>query len=326
MKKADQFSFPIQFTGEYPNSWAGYIFLQMTQQNALHPGIDWNWGAGEDDFGKPVQAIANGVVVHQSKQDGIGYGVIVVLKHELTDQLRAFVKERYNIDTPSLYSFYAHLKEELLDDGQEIERGDLIGYVGKSGTTVSHLHSELYKPIPGTSWRYWPTLKDGWDADRLRKYYVDPYDIVINQPKPEDGDFAAKLLACKQELNERDIEKRQYESIARKACELLNCGIGVADVEKAVKEIINNADISIKLWNAIEKRINKTFIFPDQLELMLAEIEKLTTEVVVPTPPTEEPPQPDEPPVVEKITYKEMFGPILGLYLCQKLIKELEVK
>jgi regulator of replication initiation timing len=184
MKKADQFSFPCQFTGTYPSSWAGYIFLQETTQNALHPGIDWNWGAGDADFNMPVQAVGHGVCVHTSKQEGIGYGTIIVLKHELTDQLYEFIKSKYSIDTHTIYSFYAHLNAATIKLNQEVLRGTVIGNIGKSGTTASHLHQELYKPIPGTSWRYWPTLKDGWDKERLKKYYINTHDLVVNQPSP----------------------------------------------------------------------------------------------------------------------------------------------
>lgn len=182
MKKADAFSFPCEFTGVYPHGFAGYTFLQWTKQNAYHPGIDWNWGGGSDDAGKPVQAIANGTCVHTSEQDGIGYGEIVVLRHELSDGIRAFIKERYGIDTKYIYSFYAHLKDSNVVEGQEVSRGDLIGWIGTSGTSAYHLHQELYVPIPGTSWRYWATLAAGWTVEKLKKYYIDTYDLIINQP------------------------------------------------------------------------------------------------------------------------------------------------
>jgi len=187
MTKADQFSFPTSFTGEYPDNWVGYTFLQETLQNALHPGIDWNWGAGNQDFGRPVQVIANGKIVHESRQNGIGYGVITVARHELTDQLYNFIKSRYGVDSRVLYSFYAHQKDEIVSVGQEVMRGDLIGYVGKSGTIISHLHQELYKPIPGTSWRYWPTLSKGWTKEKLQQYYIDTYDLITNQPTTNVG-------------------------------------------------------------------------------------------------------------------------------------------
>ncbi len=182
MKKADQFSFPCQFTGSYPNGWAGYTFLQKTEQDAYHPGIDWNWGSGEQDNGMPVQAIANGVCVHTSEQASIGYGEIVVLKHELTEEMYQFIKTKYNIDARIIYSFYAHMKDSNVKLNQEVERGDLIGWIGKSGTTVSHLHQELYKSVPGTTWRYWPKLSAGWTLDKLKQYYMDTYDLIQNQP------------------------------------------------------------------------------------------------------------------------------------------------
>lgn len=202
MRQADQFSFPISFTGDYPNNWAGYTFLQSTAQNALHPGIDWNWGAGEEDYGKPIQLIANGICVHQSRENGIGYGIISVFKHELTETLYKFVKTRYNIDTRNLYSFYAHQKDEIIDEGKEYLRGDLIGYVGKSGVEISHLHQELYKPIPGTQWRYWPTLSQGWTQEKLKQYYIDTYDFIVNQPSVSNNDDLSK---CKEEV-QREIK------------------------------------------------------------------------------------------------------------------------
>src|SRR3990167_5746335 len=206
MIKADQFSFPIAFTGSYPNNWAGYTFLQWTQQNAFHPGIDWNWGAGEDDYGKPIQLIANGLCVHQSREDKIGYGIISVFKHELTDQLYNFLKTKYNIDARNIYSFYAHQKDEFVDEGTEYLRGDLIGYVRKSGTGVSHLHQELYKSIPGTSWRYWPTLSQGWTQEKLKQHYIDTYDFIVNQPQISNEDDLAK---CKEEVQREKTAKNE---------------------------------------------------------------------------------------------------------------------
>ncbi|MCL5018879.1 MAG: M23 family metallopeptidase [Patescibacteria group bacterium] len=292
MKKADQFSFPMAFTGEYPNNWAGYTFLQWTSQNAFHCGIDWNWGGGEDDYGKPVQCIANGQVVHQSTQTGIGYGTIVVVKHELTDQLYDFVKSRYNIDSHNLYSFYAHLKEEIVSEGQELERGELLGYIGRSGTSASHLHQELYKPIPGTQWRYWPTLSEGWDEARLKQYYIDTYDFIVNQPLPGTNNWAEKAEACRLELEQRDAEKRMWEDISRTVASKLNCKAEKAEIEKALQEILNNDGIAHELWHEIELKYTKSYTYPDAKQSVLEAIRSLSLSATVPTPqepvPTEE--------------------------------------
>lgn len=285
MKKADQFTFPIAFTGSYPNNWAGYVFLQWTSQNAFHPGIDWNWGGGEDDYGKPVQCVANGEVVHQSTQTGLGYGTIVVIKHELTDQLYEFIKARYNVDSRNLYSFYAHLKEEIVSEGQELDRGELLGYIGKSGTTASHLHQELYKPIPGTQWRYWPTLANGWDETRLKQYYIDTYDFIVNQPLPETNNWSEKYEACRIELEQRDAEKRMWESITRYIAGKLNCKAEQADIEKAIQELSNNDGIALELWHEVENKVGQSYNFPDAKQAILEAIRELNTGSTIPVQP-----------------------------------------
>jgi len=237
MKKADSFSYPCKFTGTYPSSWAGYTFLQATTQNALHPGIDWNFGAGEADFGMAVQAIANGVCVHTSEQAGIGYGEIVVLKHELADQMYEFIKSRYQIDSRTLYSFYAHLKDANVRLNQEVERGDLIGWIGKSGTEISHVHQELYKPVPGTQWRYWPTLAGGWDANRLKQYYLDTYDVIANQPTIASPVTSSDLQV---ELDNVRAERDRNWNWFIRVCEALRVGIDVEAAENLARSLVDN--------------------------------------------------------------------------------------
>lgn len=246
MKLADQFQFPCQFTGTYPSQWAGYAFLQPTNQNALHPGIDWNRGDGETDYGDPVLCMANGIVVHTSEEKKIGYGTICVVKHSLTDQLSEFLKSRYGIEAKTLYSFYAHLKDVNIRLGQELSRGDLLGWIGKSGTTVSHLHQELYKPIPGSSWRYWPTLSEGWNEARLRQYYVDSYDFIVNQPAIFGEDELTKCrMARDGHWNDLDAVKKalmvvgdySLTKILARIETLIGFEVAVGEKEKEIKEL-----------------------------------------------------------------------------------------
>ena len=197
----------MAFTGVYPNGFPGYTFLDATEQNAFHPGIDWNWGAGNQDYGKPVQMIANGKCVHISDQSSLGYGNIAVVRIELSDTLIAFVKARYGIETKVLYCLYAHLKDQIAEEGKEYKRGDLIGYCGESGLGVpnsAHLHQELYKPVPGTTWRYWPTLGAGWTKEKLKQYYIDTYDFIEHQPSLAEDELQEAKAEAERMRRERD--------------------------------------------------------------------------------------------------------------------------
>lgn len=88
-----------------------------------HKGLDF--GA---DKGDPVYATGNGVVVSTSKGERRrGYGQQILIDHGFGYKTR-----------------YAHLNERLVTKGQEVKRGEIIGYVGSTGgSTGPHLHYEV---------------------------------------------------------------------------------------------------------------------------------------------------------------------------------------
>jgi murein DD-endopeptidase MepM/ murein hydrolase activator NlpD len=86
----------------------------------FHPGLDIS-----ADYGTPVKATADGDI------DAAGwagdYGNMVLLKHG------------YGMATK-----YGHLSRIVVNQGQSVKRGQVIGYVGATGrTTGSHLHYEI---------------------------------------------------------------------------------------------------------------------------------------------------------------------------------------
>lgn len=86
----------------------------------FHGGVDI--AAAE---GKPVRAARWGKVVHAGPLGG--YGNTVVIKHEL-----------------GYMSLYGHLKDIVVEVGQNVETGELIGTVGSTGkSTGPHLHFEI---------------------------------------------------------------------------------------------------------------------------------------------------------------------------------------
>ena len=86
----------------------------------FHAGLDLAPG-----LGARVVAAQTGKVIFANIR--AGYGWLIILDHGR-----------------DLNTWYAHLDEVLVKPGQSVKRGDLIGYVGKSGrATGPHLHFEV---------------------------------------------------------------------------------------------------------------------------------------------------------------------------------------
>ncbi len=110
-------------------------------QSKFHKGIDFR-----ADKGTPVYAAADGIVIEPVNVD-TGDGKNVIISHYT------------NVNT-----FYAHLSKVIVNEGDKVKQGDLIGYVGSTGeSTGSHLHFELC--IDGE--------------------YVDPIDYFSDQAKAD---------------------------------------------------------------------------------------------------------------------------------------------
>ena len=92
----------------------------FTGEPGFHQGLDIS-----TEKGKPIFATADGTV--ESAAYTGDYGNLIVLKH-------AF----------GLATRYGHLSSFAVTPGQEVKRGDVIGYVGSTGrSTGAHLHYEI---------------------------------------------------------------------------------------------------------------------------------------------------------------------------------------
>jgi Peptidase family M23 len=107
---------------------------QLTRFNTIfgmrkHPIFgDWRNHNGLDltaDMGTPVYATGDGVIV-EARYNG-GYGNVIFLSHGYGFESR-----------------YAHLSKFNVTEGQKVKRGELIGFVGTTGTSTNpHLHYEV---------------------------------------------------------------------------------------------------------------------------------------------------------------------------------------
>ncbi len=92
-------------------------------RSSTHEGIDFH-----GPVGAPVLAAADGIVLKKGFEKGLGRFV--------------FMDHGTAKSGESLYGFYIHLSESLVEDNQKVERGDQIGMIGTTGFYggVSHLH------------------------------------------------------------------------------------------------------------------------------------------------------------------------------------------
>lgn len=103
-----------------------------------HEGHDYNKKTGGDsDLGENLIAVANGKIVyyHNASHPSTGFGRHMVLECETSRGKRWY--------------HYCHC-QEITAETKEVKEGDVIGKLGKSGTTLAHLHFSVFKVDPST--------------------------------------------------------------------------------------------------------------------------------------------------------------------------------
>ena len=105
------------------SSLFGKRFHPVDKKVKPHLGLDIS-----ANYGTPVHATATGFV-KAVKFSNVGYGNQVEILHGFGFETR-----------------YAHLHKLIVKQGQRVNKGDVIGFVGSSGkSTASHLHYEIKK-------------------------------------------------------------------------------------------------------------------------------------------------------------------------------------
>lgn len=101
----------------------GYRIHPIYKTSILHTGLDFTAPVGTE-----IYSTGNGVV-EKVENDSRGYGNSVVIKHG------------FGYET-----LYGHMSKIKVKQGQKINRGDVIGFVGSTGTSTGpHLHYEVIK-------------------------------------------------------------------------------------------------------------------------------------------------------------------------------------
>lgn len=121
-------------------SYSGYYSCpinggRLTQKLHGRNGIDF-----ADPIGTPLYASASGIVIISKSNNAYngGYGNFVVISHDNSTQ-----------------TLYSHMSRSVVSVGTQVNKGQLIGYIGITGlTTGPHIHFEIrgaqnpFKNIP----------------------------------------------------------------------------------------------------------------------------------------------------------------------------------
>ena len=106
----------------------GYRSSPISGAGELHDGIDYAAACGT-----PVYASNSGTAEALGSGSTGGYGNAVFIQHASASGLNSPI------------SMYAHLQEASFSGTREVQKGDLIGYVGTTGmSTGCHLHFSIY--------------------------------------------------------------------------------------------------------------------------------------------------------------------------------------
>ena len=101
----------------------GYRIHPIYKTRKLHTGMDFS-----SKSGTPIYATGDGKI-SKLRRSRRGYGNHVIIDHG------------YGYKT-----LYAHMQKYIVQKGQKVKRGEVIGYVGNTGTSVApHLHYEVIK-------------------------------------------------------------------------------------------------------------------------------------------------------------------------------------
>lgn len=130
-KRPGVFAWPVKMRQD---GGTGYITQHYGEKSYLYRGKSHNgMDIGGAPIGTPVFAADDGKVTATDNNDvnswkKYQYGKYVLIQHN-----------------NNLSTLYAHLSAQAAQPGQNVKRGDLIGYVGKTGyATGPHLHFGVY--------------------------------------------------------------------------------------------------------------------------------------------------------------------------------------
>ena len=155
--------FPTKFT----KPLLGLDWLEWYGDHKVyHPAIDLGL-AGQSDCGQEVVAPKSGFIeyIYDAEWGSGGFGKFIIMVH-----------------SDGNFTRYAHLQSIAVKQAQEVKAGQVIGYLGRTGTTSCHLHWEVMNPdgaeLQRKHWKAWRMYPSNWSKQEVQKYYINPWTWV----------------------------------------------------------------------------------------------------------------------------------------------------
>jgi len=125
--ETSDFITPIKFSSKVRvSAFYGERIHPIRKKKFFHRGVDI-----AAPKGTPIYAVANGTInkLKTNHVEGKSYGRYIIIEHE-----------------GNIASLYSQMESYAVSLGQKVKKGELIGYVGRSGiSTGPHLHFEIKK-------------------------------------------------------------------------------------------------------------------------------------------------------------------------------------
>jgi len=247
----------------FKEKWYNAQGFGVKTDYGYHEGDDLNLKTGGDsDLGQELLAVADGEITSVHSHTGIPtVGNHLHLK----------------INTPFGEKFvhYAHCQDILVPEGAKVMEGQLIAHVGKSGTTVSHLHFAIKNQptgIDGIAKTQDDLLKWEDPIPFIEKCILKEKEVLNEQAlKDKISDLETKVESLNEAVASKSLEvnhiRTELESQERENFDLsaqLNEARKQRDQFKAEKEIFEikatnsqkAMDIANIELNALKSQIN----------------------------------------------------------------------
>jgi len=170
------------------NSFGLKYLEYYAKHQTYHPGVDLNWGIGNQDLGQPVVACTWGIVVYVSPEGyNGGLGNFIVIHH------------------PHNWAYVRcmHMDTIKVKAGETVYPNQIIGTVGKKGTNSAHLHFEV---MGGVDWinggfRPYGRYTSGMRKSEVAKLFTDPIRWIKTQEHYVGSNVQTKINETKSAID-----------------------------------------------------------------------------------------------------------------------------